>query len=579
MHNVDLILTLVIGLTAALVLGYIATRLKLPAIVGYLAAGLTVGPHTPGFAIDRRLAEQLAEVGVILLMFGVGLHFHLKDLLAVRRIVIVGALLQSAAATLAGALAAHAFGWSWPAGIVFGLTLSVASTVVFTRVAIERGELHTRAGRIIVGWLVVEDIFAVFMLVVLPVVFSRAGAAGTSVDRAMEIAALKLVALSFLMLGPGAKLIPRLLTAVARTNSRELFTLAVLALALGLAVGSAALFGVSMALGAFLAGMVVGQSEFSFRAASEALPMRDAFAVLFFVSVGMLFDPQSVLESPLTAAAALVIVLVITPATAAAVTLLLGYGIGIGLRVAAALAQIGEFSFMLTALGDQLGVLPANATDAVVAASLVSIMANPLVYRTVPGLERWLLHSRFGAVLRPARIDPTGSAEAETRPHAVVVGYGPVGQSIATLLAAREITPVIVELNIDTVRRLQRDGIRAVYGDAARTEVLEQARVASAAALILSAPASPESAEIVRAARALNPGIQVLARSTFLSQVPGLHAAGADQVFSGEAEVAMAMIDAMLRHAGATPEQMDFERARVRAALYPGKEAERAASD
>lgn len=573
-NNIELILTLTTGLIAALTLGFLALRIKLPPIVGYLLAGLLVGPYTPGFVADREIAEQLAEVGVILLMFGVGLHFHLKDLMAVRGIAVTGALFQIAVATALGALATHALGWSWQAGVVFGIALSVASTVVLTRVLADNRDLQSRAGRIAIGWLVVEDLFTVFVLVLLPALFGGA-AETTSAPLALGVAALKLVALTVLTLGPGGRIIPRLLASAARTNSRELFTLTVLAIALGIAVGSAELFGVSMALGAFLAGMVVGQSEFSFRAAAEALPMRDAFAVLFFVSVGMLFDPQQLVRAPGLILITTGIVLFGKPIAALLIVLVLGYGARIGLRVAVALAQIGEFSFILAVLGDQLRILPDGATNALVVASILTITLNPLLYRAVPSMERVLMRSRLlRGMLRPAAgmshagVLVQGAQAGGEYGRAIVVGYGPVGQSVARLLIDRGITPTIIELNLDTVRRLQSSGIPVIYGDAGDADILVQAGLSEAVALILSAPGSPESAELIRRAREINPSVQVLARSAFLSQASALRNAGADQVFSGEAEVAMAIIDAMLRRLGATPEQMDSERDRARTELY-----------
>ncbi len=571
-HNIELILTLAAGLAVALIFGFLALRLRLPAIVGYLLAGLLLGPYTPGFVANRAIAEQLAEVGVILLMFGVGMHFHLKDLLAVRRIAIVGALVQSTIATLLGVLVARLFGWTWPAGIVFGLSLSVASTVVLTRVLSDHGDLHTRTGRIAIGWLVVEDIFTVFVLVVLPAVFG--GGEAVNLPAALGIATLKLVALTALTLGPGGRLLPRLLAAAARTGSRELFTLTVLTIALGIAVGSAALFGVSMALGAFLAGMVVGQSEFSYRAASEALPMRDAFAVLFFVSVGMLFDPQHLIREPALTAAAIGIVMLGKPLAAMLIVLPLGYGLRVGLRVATALAQVGEFSFMLTVLGDQLGVLPGGATDSVVAAAIVSITLNPVLYGALPAIERRLARTGARKFMEPragraiAAANGPNPQPEEGQPHAIIVGYGPVGETVSRLLSDHDFAPTVIELNIDTVRRLQQHGINAVYGDAAQPEVLRQAGAATADTLVISAPGTDESPEIIRAAREINPRIQVLARSLFMSQAGTLRGAGADLAFSGEAEVAMAMVDAILQRVGATPEQMDKERERARTELY-----------
>src|SRR5262245_49645443 len=384
MHIPELILTLTGALGAAVVLGYFTHRLGLSPIVGYLLAGLVVGPSTPGFTADRHLAEQLSEIGVVLLMFGVGLHFHVDELLAVRRIAVPGAVAQSLVATGLGAVAAWAFGWGWAAGAVYGLALSVASTVVLTRVLSDNNELHTPTGHIAVGWLVVEDLFTVLVLVELPVLFGGGGGPGL----AFLFAALKIAALVVVAVPVGGRVIPWLLARVANTGSRELFTLTVLVVALGIAVGSAALFGVSMALGAFLAGMVVARSDFSLRAANDALPMRDAFAVLFFVSVGMMFDPAYLLAAPGVVAATLAVVMLGKPLAALLIVRAFGYPVRVALAVAAALAQIGEFSFILAVLGTSLRVLPAEAMSALVAAAIVSIAANPLLYRAVGPLER-----------------------------------------------------------------------------------------------------------------------------------------------------------------------------------------------
>jgi CPA2 family monovalent cation:H+ antiporter-2 len=360
-HGLDLLLTLTGGLSAALAAGYLTQRLRPSPIVGYLAAGLIVGPFTPGFVADRAIAEQLAEVGVILLMFGVGLQFHVEELLAVWKVAVPGAVFQSLVATGLGALVARAAGWDQAAGIVFGIALSVASTVVLIRVLTDNRQLHTPTGHIAVGWLVVEDLFTVLVLVLMPAVFG--GAADASPAGAIALAIVEVCALVIFTIVVGGRTIPWLLTQVARTQSRELFTLAVLVTALGIAVASAELFGVSMALGAFLAGLVVGRSEFSVRAASDALPMRDAFAVLFFVSVGMLFDPASLVTSPGMIAATLAVILIGKPVAAFALVALIGYPARVGLSVAIALAQIGEFSFIVATLGNQLGVLTLEATN------------------------------------------------------------------------------------------------------------------------------------------------------------------------------------------------------------------------
>ena len=579
-HHLDLILTLTGGLTAALVLGYIMHRLGLSPIVGYLLAGVAVGPSTPGFVANRELADQLAEIGVILLMFGVGLHFHLKDLLAVKRIAIPGALVQSLVATTLGALAALAFGWGAAAGLVFGLAISVASTVVLTRVLADNNELHTPVGHIAVGWLVVEDLFTVLVLVLLPALFSNHEAGG-SVVMSLGVATLKIGALVACTVLVGDRLIPQLLAKVAATRSRELFTLTVLVVALGIAVGSAKLFGVSMALGAFLAGMVVGRSEFSLRAASDALPMRDAFAVLFFVSVGMLFDPHALLAAPGAILATLAIVLLGKPLAAMGIVLWLGYPVRVALAVSMSLAQIGEFSFILAALGKELGILEPVAVNALVVAAIVSISLNPLLYQAVRPMEAWasrrprLWQWLNGRVHSPDAMASTPNVDTNpaqgSRHRAVVVGYGPVGRTLTRLLRENGIETTIIEMNLTTVRKLREEGISAFYGDATHHETLLSAGVDRAATLILSAAGVQGGEEVIRLARELNPKVRVLVRSAYLRDIPALREAGATHVFSGEGEVALAMTESMLRELGAIPEQIDRERERVRVDLFGGR--------
>jgi len=581
MPNLDLITTLAAGLIGALALGYLAHRLGWSPIVGYLLAGVLIGPHTPGFVANRHMAEQLADVGVILLMFGVGLHFHVKDLMAVRRIAVVGALVQSAVATGLGALVFHSFGWNWPQGIVLGLTLSVASTVVLVRVLSDNGELQSRTGRIAIGWLVVEDLFTVFVLVVLPVLYGApTGHGSRSLPVAIGIALLKLLLFVGFTLIAGSRVIPRFLSKIEETHSRELFTLSVLAIALGIAVASAYFFDVSMALGAFLAGMVVGQSEFSARAGSEALPLRDAFAVMFFLSEGMLFEPRQTLESPLLMLAALAIVMVAKPVAALTIAAVMGYGSRVGLGVALALAQIGEFSFLLATLARQVGALPEAAMNPVVAIAVVSISLNPFVYRWVEPLERLLeRHPRLWRILnRKAEPGIATESLSELPVHrAVIVGYGPIGQMVSRILGQNGIEPVVIEMNIDTVRKLRGEERLAVYGDANRKEVLEEAGIAGAESLILSASGMTDGTEAVRAAIEINPRIQVLARADYLQEAGRLREAGASEVFSGEGEVALAIADSILRRLGSTPEQLDEARERIRWSLQPGTPDERQA--
>ncbi len=561
MHSFELILTLTGGLAAALVFGYLTQRLRLSPIVGYLIAGLLVGPYTPGFVADRELAEQLAEIGVILLMFGVGLQFHIEELLAVRKVAIPGAVVQSAVATGLGVIVAQAAGWSLQAGIVFGIALSVASTVVLIRVLSDNRQLHTPSGHIAVGWLVVEDLFTVLVLVLMPAVFGASSA--TSPLLAIAYAVVKVAVLVVFTIVVGGRTIPWLLAHISRTQSRELFTLAVLVTALGIAVASAEVFGVSMALGAFLAGLVVGRSEFSVRAASDALPMRDAFAVLFFVSVGMLFNPESLLEAPLMIAATLGVVLIGKPLAALLIVALFRYPVKVGLAVAVALAQIGEFSFIVANLGMQLGVLTPDAANVVIGAAIVSITLNPLLFRAVGPVERWLTRRRPVAPQAPVvSRDRTPSSH-----RAVVVGYGPVGRTVSRLLRENEIKPTVIEMNVDTVRALRADGVDAIYGDATHPDTIGSAGIGRADNFIVSIAGLPGVEEAFKVARELNPSVQILARANYLREVPALRAAGADVVVSGEGEVALGFTEAILERLGATAEQIDRERARVHAEL------------
>jgi CPA2 family monovalent cation:H+ antiporter-2 len=557
-HNIDLILTFAGGLAAALVFGYLTERLKLSPIVGYLLAGVAIGPFTPGFVANTAIAEQFSEVGVILLMFGVGLHFDLKDLLAVRKVALPGAIVQSAVATGLGIWVSHLFGWSFEAGLVFGIAISVASTVVLLRVLADHDELQTPAGHVAVGWLIVEDILTVLALVILPLVVGPAVAASAENGLALPLllAVLKIGGLCVFTLVIGTRVIPKLLSHVAKTGSSELFTLTVLVIALGIAVGSATLFGASMALGAFLAGMVVGQSDFSARAASEALPLRDAFAVLFFVSMGMLFDPNLFIDNLPMTLAALAVVMIGKPLAALAVVFALRYPVRTAISVSIALAQIGEFSFMVAALGRQLGVLPLEATQSLVAVAIVSITLNPLLYKLVEPLSR-----RFSRPVSADSADPNQSAAEE---HVIVIGYGPVGQQVVSLLLENHLVPTVIDLNLEAVRALRAKGVRAIYGDASQREILETAGIHTAAGLVFASNSTP--LETVKAAVELNKDVAVLTRTTYLREVPALHAVGASVVVS-EAEVALAIIEQLLTRFGATAEQLDRARARVRSEI------------
>jgi CPA2 family monovalent cation:H+ antiporter-2 len=554
-HELELILTLTGGLAAALVFGYVTDRLRLSPIVGYLVAGIAVGPFTPGFVASSHIASQLADVGVILLMFGVGIHFDVRSLAAVRKLAVPGAIVQSAASALIGALVARGFGWGLEADIVFGIATSVASTVVLVRVLADNNALQAPAGRVAIGWLLVEDLLTVIALVILPLVL--APSRDETIAWALGKTVLELGGLCAFMLVVGGRVLPRVLAHVARTSSRELFTLSVLVIALGMAVAAARWFGASMALGAFLAGMVVGQSDLSARAAAEALPLRDAFAVLFFVAMGMLFDPQQfVTHLPLTMAMLAVVVLV-KPLVAFGVVKALRGPTRTATVVALALAQIGEFSFIVNALGLDLHVLPPVATQSIVAVSIISITLNPLLFKLVEPLARWLG--------RPAPPEDDGGIHPVDG-HVIVVGYGPVGQQVVALLLENGLVPIVIELDVDAIRRLRERRIRAVYGDASQRAILEAAGLGQASGLVFASNAP--AFETVKAATSLRPDLPILTRTTYLRDAPSLRAAGASVVVS-ELEVALSMTERLLERFGSTADQLDRARARVRDELAP----------
>jgi CPA2 family monovalent cation:H+ antiporter-2 len=568
-HSIDLILRLTGALGFALVLGFVTQKLKLSPIVGYLIAGVIVGPFTPGFVADPEIATQGADIGVILLMFGVGIHFHLKDLLAVRTVAIPGAIVQIAIATVLGAVATNMFlGWSWNAGVVFGVAVSVASTVVLTRVLADNKVLHTPIGHIAVGWLIVEDLFTVVVLVLLPA-FAGANSGEASegtVWLTLGLALLKLAGLIVFTFAIGRKLIPLALGYVARTGSRELFTLTVLVVAMGIAVGSAKVFGASMALGAFLAGMIVGQSDYSARAASDALPMRDAFSVLFFVSVGMLFDPAVVIREWGLILLTLGIILLGKPLAALFVVLALKRPLRVALSIAVALAQIGEFSFILAVLATDLTILPSTAMNALVVGSVISITLNPLLYRAIDPLVHWL-ENRKVVPIAPATAIGDVLQKDRSADRVVVIGYGPVGKTVTRILRDNGFEVVIVEMNINTVQKLRTEGRQVVYGDASQREILLQAGIEQAEGVIVSSSSVPASS-VVQASRELNPTVRILTRATYLAESTPLRNVGADAVFSSEGEVALSMADFLLEQLGATDEQIDRERDRVRKDLF-----------
>lgn len=574
------LINLSICLAAALLLGYITHRLRLSPIVGYLLAGILLGPRTPGFAADQASASQFGEIGVVLLMFGVGLHFDLRDLLAVRRVAIPGALGQVIVATLMAMVAVVIAGGGWTAGAVIGMAVSVASTVVLIRVLSDNNVLETDQGHVAVGWLIVEDLFTVFVLVILPAIaaaFQGEGNITAGLALAMFLALLKIAALAMIVLWAGRKVIPRILERIARTRTRELFTLAILALALTIATGSAWAFGVSMALGAFLAGMVVGQSEVSHQAAADALPMKDAFAVLFFVTVGMLFDPSAIGAEPGLFAMLLAVIMIAKPLTAMAIVWLLGYSVRTGLTVAVGLAQVGEFSFILADLAADLKLLEPQGQSLLVACAILSITLNPLLFRAIGPLEGWLRRkpaiwkaltrrSERQLVNRPP-LPAKDTDESPPRPRAIVVGFGPVGRTITAILREFEIQPVIVDLNIDTVRVLIDRGEQAVYGDAAQREILEAAGIAAAKYLLITVPDLQTRTVVILVARELNPELKVFVRARYLEERAWLEEIGASEVCYEEAEAAIGLATLLLREVGADEERMRLEHRRLRSRL------------
>jgi len=568
-HHIPLITTLAAGLGLALVLGFLAARLKLPALVGYLLAGVLIGPATPGFVADLSIASQLSEIGVMLLMFGVGLHFSLEELMAVRRIALPGALAQMAVATALGLAVATGWGWSIGAGLVFGLSLSVASTVVLLRALESRGVEASMNGRIAVGWLIVEDLAMVLALVLLPALAGALGgdpaaagaaagpagdpvvgpptSAGQGLAVTLGLTLLRVVVFVALMLVVGRRLFPWLLYQVARTGSRELFTLCVVAAAVTIAFGSAELFGVSFALGAFFAGMVLRESQFSQRAAAESLPLRDAFAVLFFVSVGMLFDPRVLIERPAAVATVVAIVLLGKSLAASAVVLLFRYPLNTALTVSAGLAQIGEFSFILAALGVSLELLPPEGQSLILAGALISIALNPVVFSLIEPVQRWMREHSALARRLEARDDPLAELPASTEARflarqVVVVGYGRVGRVIAEALHAEGIPCVVADRLRERVEALRARGRAAVLGEATDPATLIQAHIARARLLVVATPQAFDAPQMIAIARALNPEIRVLVRAGSEEEAERLEREGNAQAFVGERELAQAML-------------------------------------
>ncbi|MGH8690634.1 MAG: cation:proton antiporter [Burkholderiales bacterium] len=553
-HDATLIATIAASFGLALVAGLACAKLRIPPIVGYLLAGVAIGPATPGFVADVELAGQLAEVGVMLLMFGVGLHFSLADLLAVRRIAVPGAILQIAVATALGmALALH-WGWGFGAALIFGIALSVASTVVLIRALEGRGTLTSINGQIAVGWLIVEDLAMIVVLVLLPPLAGVLGGAqgrpdGAEVWTTLALTFGKVGLFIALMLVLGRRLFPKLLLMVARTGSRELFTLCVVSAAIAVAYGSAKLFDVSFALGAFFAGMLMSESSLSQRAADESLPLREAFAVLFFVSVGMLFDPMVLVEHPGKVVAVTAIIIVGKTLAAIALVLLFGYPLVTALTVGASLAQIGEFSFILAGLGVALKLLPIEGQSLILAGALISISLNSLLFAGIGPAVKWLAR-HFRRAEDALAVLPGTVPQEFLSGQIVLVGYGRVGRRVAAALDEREVAYIVVEENREAVEDLRRRGRPAVAGDAALPEVLVQAHIATAAMLIIAAPDTPGTQKMIEIARTLNPAVEIVIRTHSDEVAAALRAANAGTVFMGEHELARAMSHHVLMRMG-----------------------------
>jgi len=583
MHDLPLISTIAAALFTAWLLGLATQRMRLSPIVGYLLAGLLIGPNTPGFIGDVEIAQQLAEIGVILLMFGVGLHFNLKDLAAVKNIAVPGAIGQSLAATLLSMGVFAMFGMPLKSGAVLGMAMAVASTVVLMRVLMDANVLRSRQGHVAVGWLIVEDVFTVVLLVLIPILGSQpADGAGAGPDfiSALGTAMFKLVVLVAIVLWAGSRVIPRVLVRVARLRSRELFTLTVLVFSIAVAAASYFFFGASMALGAFLAGMVVAQSPVSHQAAADALPMRDTFAVLFFVSVGMLFDPAILVEQPLMVAAALGIILIVKPLAALIIVALVGQSSRTGLTVAIGLAQIGEFSFILSELARRHDLIPDAAHSVLVAAAILSITLNPMLFRSLPVIEGsirrhpWLwrllnarserrIAAKNGTPHRDGRAFPDGRADR----HVIVVGYGPVGRSVVNVLRNSGIEVMVVDLNMDTVRELRDDGRLAIFGDASNPAILEEAGAARATHLVVTIPDDAERAAVVAAGRSQGTHLRILVRARYLRERESLERGGASAAVFEESEAAVALARMVLADTGVRDGSVDGQLRDIRMQL------------
>ncbi|SNX59773.1 Kef-type potassium/proton antiporter, CPA2 family [Nitrosomonas ureae] len=557
-HDITLITTIAAGFGLALIFGFIAEKLKTPALVGYLLAGIAISPATPGFVADIDIASQLSEIGVMLLMFGVGLHFSLNDLLAVKRIAVPGAIVQMTVATLLGMALADWWGWDFGAGLVLGLSLSCASTVVLLKAVESRGLLDTMTGRIAVGWLIVEDLVTVLILVLLPSFATMLGGSNSAeattepLWQTIGITLLLVSTFIAIMLIVGLRVLPWLLWQVARTGSRELFTLAVVAAAICIAYGAAALFNVSFALGAFFAGMVMRESKFSHRAAEESLPLRDAFAVLFFVSVGMLFDPAVLIDEPMHVLAVVAIIIVGKSIAAMVLVLILRYPLNTALTVAASLGQIGEFSFILAGLGLTLELMPAEGMSLVLAGALISIAFNPIAFAVIAPIRNLILKHSAVARKYESRDDPYAELPMSTERkylhgQVVLVGYGHVGERIAQALKEQDIPFVVAEQNRELVQDLRKQNINAVSGDATEPSVLIQAHITDAAMLVIAIPDPLNVRQMIDTARTLNPEIEIVLRTRNEDETVLLRQDKVGTVFFSEEELAKSMTHHILQ--------------------------------
>lgn len=556
-HDLPLVSTVAVGMSCAFVLGLIAVKLRMPPIVGYLLAGVIIGPHTPGFTADLHLAEQLSEIGIVLLMFGVGLHFSLKDLMEVRKIALPGAIVQIAAAMGMGAGVAHLWGWTLPSGLMFGLALSVASTVVLLRAMEAHNLTQTNDGRIAIGWLIVEDLVMVLALVMIPALAANGlatvggdhapVAAGTPLWQTLAIAIGKVAVFVAVMLVVGKRVLPWILTVVARTRSRELFTLAVFGMALGVAFGASKLFGVSFALGAFFAGMMIRESDLNHEVADRALPFQDAFAVLFFVSVGMLFDPSVLVEEPLRVLLVVGIIMIGKSLAAFLIVMLFGYPLKTGLLVSAGLAQIGEFSFILITIGMAYGLLPEEGRNLILAGAMISIALNPLTFYYSRKLYEYVgqrpkLSSIFN--MRDNNLTCLRADERQTLKDLVIlVGYGRVGKHISANIEAAHIDLVIIDQNRERVEGLRETGHHAIVGDASHTEVLDEAAIDKAVAVVVAVPDPFEARKIVETIREAEPGVKILVRAHNDEELDFFAKEGVDLVTTGPHEVGRRMVE------------------------------------